>query len=192
MDLFWKTGFAATSLDDLSSAMGMNRPSIFAAFGDKQALYREALDNYRAKSGAQMGEVLDPKRPLREALFDFYEAAIDIYLSGEDGARGCFMIGTALTEAGTNPEIRATLADSVRGLDKLLARRIALGQERGETKAGSDPVELARIACAMLYLLAIQARTGETRSGLRTTAAAALKAICAIAVSSRPARKSRT
>jgi AcrR family transcriptional regulator len=191
MEAFWEAGYAATSLDDLSKAMDMNRPSIFAAFGDKQALYRKALDHYRAKSGAEMGEVLDEKRPLSEALRDFYERAIEIYLSGEDAARGCFMIGTALTEAVTNPEIRATLADSVRGLDKLLARRISLGQERGETKVGADPVELGRIACAMLYLLAIQARTGESRNGLRGTMEAAINAICAPLASSRPAGKIR-
>src|SRR5271170_3092720 len=78
MDLFWDRGYAATSLDDLSRAMDMNRPSIYAAFGDKQALYRQALDHYRASVRAAIREVFEESRPLRQVLRDFYERAINI------------------------------------------------------------------------------------------------------------------
>lgn len=176
-DIFWERGYAATSLDDLSRAMDMNRPSIYAAFGDKQALYRQALDQYRANIRAAIKVVLAEERPLREALRDFYERAIDMYVSG-DTARGCFMIGTALTEAVANGELRRTLAESLKGLDRVLSARIALGQERGEVVADANPEDLGRVASAMLYLLAIQARAGETRKSLRATMNAALNTIC--------------
>jgi AcrR family transcriptional regulator len=178
MEVFWDRGYAATSLDDLSRAMDMNRPSIYAAFGDKQALYRQALDHYRARVRAAIREVFAEDRPLRQALRDFYERAIDIYLSGETAARGCFMIGTALTEAVGNPELRTALADTLRGLDRVLAAQIALGQGRGEVDADANPDELAQIASAMLYLLAIQARAGGTRKSLRATMNGALNSIC--------------
>src|ERR1700677_3548464 len=77
MDLFWASGYAATSLDDLSGAMGMNRPSIYAAFGDKEALYRQALDHYQTGVRAAIKEALAEERPLRQALGDFYERAIE-------------------------------------------------------------------------------------------------------------------
>jgi len=179
MDVFWERGYAATSLDDLSRAMDMNRPSIYSAFGDKQSLYRQALDRYRARVRAAMREVLDEKRPLRQALRDFYERAVEIYLSGETSARGCFMISTALTESGVNPELRATLAETIQGLDRLLSARIALGKQRGEVDADANSDDLGKVASAMLYLLAIQARTGETRKSLRATMNAALNSICA-------------
>jgi TetR/AcrR family transcriptional regulator, copper-responsive repressor len=179
MDKFWEAGYAATSLDDLSAVMSMNRPSIYAAFGDKEALYRQALDHYRASSRAAIGEALDGKRPLRRALRDFYERAIEIYLSGKTSARGCFMIGTTLTEAVANPQLRSTLAQSLQGLDRILAARIALGKQRGEVREDANPVELAQIASAMLYLLAIQARAGGTRKSLNATMRAALNTICA-------------
>jgi TetR/AcrR family transcriptional regulator, copper-responsive repressor len=178
MDIFWDKGYAATSLDDLSQAMDMNRPSIYAAFGDKQALYRQALDQYRTHVRAAMKEVFAEKRPLRQELRDFYERAIDIYLSGKTASRGCFMIGTALTEAVVNRELRDSLAETLRGLDRLLAARIALGQERKEVDARASPNELAQVASAMLYLLAIQARAGETRKSLKATMNAALNSIC--------------
>jgi AcrR family transcriptional regulator len=178
MDLFWERGYAATSLDDLSHAMDMNRPSIYAAFGDKQALYRQALDHYRAGVRAVMKEVLDEERPVRDALRDFYERAIEMYLSGESSGRGCFIIGTALTESVTNSELRTSLAESFRGLDRVLSARIALGKERGEVDADANSEELGKVASAMLYLLAIQARTGATRKSLRATVNAALNSIC--------------
>jgi AcrR family transcriptional regulator len=179
MDKFWERGYGATSLDDLSDVMGMNRPSIYAAFGDKEALYRQAFDHYRASVRAAIGEALDAKRPLRRALRDFYERAIEIYLSGETSGRGCFMIGTTLTEAVANPQLRSTLAESVQGLDRILAARIALGQQRGEVRSDANPAEMAQIASAMLYLLAIQARAGGSRKSLKTTMQAALNTICA-------------
>jgi TetR/AcrR family transcriptional regulator, copper-responsive repressor len=178
MNAFWKYGYNGASLDELSQAMGMNRPSVYAAFRDKLGLYRKALDHYRAQSRAEMAEALSEDRPLREALRDFYERAIAIYLSGEDGQRGCFMIGTTLTEAVANPELRATLGQSLRGLDAFLAARIAVGQKRNEVDVHADPVELGRIGSAMLYLLAIQARAGEPRKTLTATMHAALAAIC--------------
>jgi AcrR family transcriptional regulator len=178
MDVFWSQGYAATSLDDLSRAMDMNRPSIYAAFGDKQSLYRQALDLYRTGVRAAIREALADERPLREALRDFYERAIEMYLSGETSGRGCLMIGTALTEAVANPELRTTLADTLQGLDRLLATRIALGQQRGEVDAGAKPVELGQVASAMLYLLAIQARAGGSRKSLKVTMNAALNSIC--------------
>ncbi len=178
MELFWDRGNAATSLDDLSRAMDMKRPSIYAAFGDKQALYRQALDHYRARVRAAMKEVLDERRPLREALLDFYGRAIEIYLSGETSGRGCFLISTALTESVENPELRASLAEGFQGLDRLLCARIALGKQRGEVDAGANSEELGKVASAMLYSLAIQARTGATRRSLRATMHAALNSIC--------------
>lgn len=178
LDLFWERGYAATSLDDLSCAMDMNRPSIYAAFGDKQALYRQALDHYRARVRAAMKEVLDKERPLRDALRDFYERAIEVYLSGQSSGRGCFIIGTALTESVTNSELRISLSEGFQGLDRLLSARIALGRQRGEIDADANPEELGKVASAMLYLLAIQARTGATRKSLRSTMNAALNSIC--------------
>src|SRR5437762_9717268 len=99
LDLFRKGGFAATSLDDLSAATGMNRPSLYGAFGDKRALYLKTLEGYRALGRAAIAEALGGEDSLREALGRVYRSALAIYLAGESGPRGCFLIGTAATEA---------------------------------------------------------------------------------------------
>src|SRR5713226_923451 len=116
-ETFWKAGYAGTSLDDLSEATGMNRPSLYAAFGDKHDLYLKTLERYRAQSRAMSKQLLADNPTLRVYLRRFYKAALDIYLVGESEARGCYSICTAATQAAVDPAVRAFLADSIRGTD---------------------------------------------------------------------------
>ena len=178
VDAFWDAGFAATSLDDLSLATGMNRPSLYGAFGDKQAVYRKAFDLYRARTREELGKAFRDDDPLRIALRKVYDTAISIYLSGDNGARGCFIIGTAVTQAVSDPDTRAALADTLHEIDGAFALRIARAQRNGELAADADPVKLAKLASATLYSLTIHARAGEARTVLQTIADAAVDVIC--------------
>ena len=83
LDLFRKDGFAATSLDDLSAATGMNRPSLYGAFGDKRELYIKSYQRYRDDARAAMIDIFRGELPIRERLARIYAIALDIYLSGE-------------------------------------------------------------------------------------------------------------
>ena len=178
VDAFWDAGFAATSLDDLTVATGMNRPSLYGAFGDKQALYRKALDLYRARTREALREAFGGDDPLRVALRNVYDTAISIYLSGDNGARGCFIIGTAVAQAVTDADTRAALADALHEIDDAFAARIARAQRSGELSADADPAKLAKLASAALYSLTIHARAGEGRSALDAIADAAVDIIC--------------
>src|SRR5215470_5049877 len=82
---FWKNGYAATSLDDLAAATGMNRPSLYAAFGDKRDLYLKTLQRYRDGARATTLTLLADDPPLRVFLERFYRAALDLYFAS--GAR---------------------------------------------------------------------------------------------------------
>src|ERR1043166_4322860 len=83
LDMFRKDGFAATSLDDLSAATGMNRPSLYGAFGDKRELYIKSYQRYRDDARASMTEIFRGEMPIRKRLERIYAIALDIYLSGE-------------------------------------------------------------------------------------------------------------
>src|SRR5947209_11506451 len=96
-EAFWKAGYAGTSLDDLAAATGMNRPSLYAAFGDKRDLYLKTLEHYREESRALARHALASDPPLRVFLKRFYDKAIELYL--DDGPPGCYSIGTAATVA---------------------------------------------------------------------------------------------
>src|SRR5689334_23361637 len=121
LDLFRKGGFAATSLDDLSTATGMNRPSLYGAFGDKRELYIRSYQRYRDDARAATTEIFREEMPIRKRLARIYAIALDIYLSGDTGPRGCFTVMTAASEAIADPEIRTMVLDALVGLDKAFA-----------------------------------------------------------------------
>ncbi len=178
LGVFWRSGYAATSLDELSAATRMNRPSLYAAFGDKHALYGTLIERYRAMARAAMAEALAPDRPLREGLRRVYDAALSIYFGGGEEPRGCFMIGTAVTEAASDRAVRTSLNQGLREIDDAFEARLRLAREQGELAPGADPTALAKLASAALYFLAIRSRAGEPRAVLNQTANAAITLIC--------------
>jgi TetR/AcrR family transcriptional regulator, copper-responsive repressor len=175
---FWKGGYAGTSLDDLAAATGMNRPSLYAAFGDKRDLYLKTLERYQRKSRAKTLELLADDPPLRVFLTRFYDGALDIYRAGGNDARGCYSISTAPAQATVDTAVRAFLQDSIRGTDAFLADLIGKARDRGEVAASADPAALAQIATATLHTIAVRSRVGAARNELKALAAAAIDLIC--------------
>ena len=166
LDLFRKDGFAATSLDDLSAATGMNRPSLYGAFGDKRELYLKSYERYRADARAAMVDIFKDELPIRERLQRIYTVALDIYLSGEDGPRGCFTVMTAASEAVSDPDIRAMVLEGFAELDKAFAACFRIAREKGELAKSADPVVLAQLASATIHTIAIRARARVPRKEL--------------------------
>lgn len=176
-DAFWDTGYAGTSLDDIVDATGMNRPSLYAAFGDKHRLYLRTLDSYRELGRAAMKEELSPGRPLEEALGAIFARAIAIYMSGSRGARGCYLIGTAATEAVHDQKVRATFAAGLHELDDLLETRLREAVRQGELSTQIDVAALARVLCGVMNSLALRARAGDSRATLEATSDAAVRLV---------------
>jgi len=166
LDLFRKDGFAATSLDELSAATGMNRPSLYGAFGDKRELYIKSYARYRADARAAMQEIFRAELPIRKRLERIYSVALDIYLSGDTGPRGCFTVMTAASEAVADPQIRALVLEGFSELDKAFAACFRLAKEKGELTASADPLVLAQLASATIHTIAIRARARVTRKEL--------------------------
>jgi AcrR family transcriptional regulator len=177
-DVFWKRGYAATSLDDLTAATGMNRPSLYAAFGDKRDIYLKTLARYREQSRAIGAEIVADDPPLRIFLKRFYQAALDIYLAGNGEALGCYSISTAPAQATTDPAVREFLATTIGNTDAFVAKQIAKARERGEVASEADPEALAQLATAALHTLAVRARAGTSRKQLTALAACAIDVIC--------------
>jgi AcrR family transcriptional regulator len=168
LDLFRKDGFAATSLDDLSAATGMNRPSLYGAFGDKRELYIKSFQRYRDDARAAMIEIFRDQLSIRQRLARIYAVALDIYLSGESGPRGCFTVMTATSEAVADPEIRGMVLEGLVELDKAFAACFRLAKENGELPASADPAILAQLASATIHTIAIRARARVPRQELES------------------------
>lgn len=179
-DVFWDSGFSATSLDDIAASTGMNRPSLYGAFGDKREMYLTALRVFAAESGREFQKALEAPT-LREALEAFYVRAIQDYVSGKEGPRGCLVICTAVTEATGDPVIRSALAAILAELDSVMAVRIARAQAEGDRCTGGDAKILARVATSVLHSMAVRARAGARRSELLTISRATADLIAGLA-----------
>ena len=178
LDLFRKEGFAATSLDDLSAATGMNRPSLYGAFGDKRELFIKSYERYRADARAAMQDVFKGELPIRQRLARIYAVALDIYLAGEGGPRGCFTVMTAGSEAMADPDIRAMVLEGLTELDKAFASSFRLAKEKGELAASADPAVLAQLASATIHTIAIRARARVPRRNLEAIVTNAIDLMC--------------
>jgi TetR/AcrR family transcriptional regulator, copper-responsive repressor len=174
LELFRKGGFAATSLDDLSSATGMNRPSLYGAFGDKRELYIKSYQRYRDDARAATVEIFRQEMPIRKRLERIYSVALDIYFAGDEGPSGCFTVMTAGSEAVADPDIRAMVLDALSELDKAFARCFSRAKEKGELKGGADPAVLGQLASATLHTIAIRSRAGIPRKELEAIVSGAL------------------
>jgi AcrR family transcriptional regulator len=178
LDLFRKRGFSATSLDELSAATGMNRPSLYGAFGDKRELYIKSYQRSLADTRAALIDIFRAPLPLRQGLQRIYAVALDIYLSGEAGPRGCFTVMTAASEAAADPEIRSMVLEGLSELDKAFAARFRLAREKGELPPSAEPAVLAQLASATLHSIAIRARAGFPRKQLQAVVAGAIDVMC--------------
>ena len=166
-DTFWAAGYQATSLDRLSEATGLKRPSLYGAFGDKQALYLALLQTYRETSLATVRRLLNEATTLREGLSAIYAAALDLYLPN---AQGCFVLNTAPSEAETDEAVRGELNQITQDLDAAFSARIARARAEGEIDGAIDPDQRGRLAMAMLHSLSVRARAGEPRAALEALA----------------------
>ncbi|TMK40179.1 MAG: TetR/AcrR family transcriptional regulator [Alphaproteobacteria bacterium] len=178
LDLFRKDGFAATSLDDLSAATGMNRPSLYGAFGDKRELYIKSYQRYRDDARAAMVDIFRNELPIKKRLECIYAVALDIYLSGDSGPRGCFTVMTAASEAVFDSEIRAMVLEGFSELDKAFAACFRHAREKGELPESADPTMLAQLASATIHTIAIRARARVPRKELEAIVKGAIDVMC--------------
>jgi len=178
-DTFWQSGYSATTLDELSAATGMNRPSLYGAFGDKRALYLATLERYVDANRAAMDEALGRNLPLGEALQHVYDLAFGLYFAAGSAPKGCFLIGTAAVEAINDDAVRSILAKGLQAFDRSFERRFSRAQRDGELDPNADPALLAKLASAILHTLAVRSRAGDTRATLRATAQAGVAMLCA-------------
>lgn len=175
-DSFWEGGFAGTSLDTLAAAAGVNRPTLYASFGDKRGMFLAAIEEFAGEMRPRIGEALRLPN-LRDALQGYYAAVIDRYVSGKS-PRGCLVFCTASVEATQDPEIRRAVKRVLAELDAALTARLELALRAGELGSALEPAALAQLLAATQHSLALRARAGETRAQLSSLADHAVEMAC--------------
>jgi len=173
MEVFWKRGFEGASLNDLTDAMGINPPSLYAAFGDKEHLFLEAVERYQAKRDDECPYADAPTA--REAIEQLltYAATESTRTSNP---RGCLMVMAATTSSASSPRLQAALAQRRAESRTCLKARIDRGLAESELPRGTDTAALADFYHAIVAGMSLQARDDASRKSLLAIVKAAMHA----------------
>ena len=165
-DVFWQKGFQGTSLDDITAATGLAKPSLYAAFGDKSALFLKVLDRYHQRIVANAERAINEGPSARDAIERWLTGFVP-FCSGAKGSRGCLSVNTTADGASDQKEVRKRVQRFNRKLEELLADR--LRTDRAQFAAGFDPDSAARAIMAMYLGLMVLARDAPDAARVRAT-----------------------
>jgi AcrR family transcriptional regulator len=174
MGVFWRRGFEGATLDELTAAMGINRPSLYAAFGNKEQLFRKALERYRAGPIGFIREAL--RRPTaREAAEAILDGMVRLACDPENPG-GCLAVQAALTSGVDAEPIRRELAAGRERAVAAIRERFERAAREGELPEGTDGAALARYVATVMHGLAVQAAGGAGRAELEGVVELAMRA----------------
>jgi TetR/AcrR family transcriptional repressor of nem operon len=171
-DVFWQNGFQGTSLDDITAATGIAKPSLYAAFGDKNALFLKVLDRYHARIVANAERIINEGPSARDAIERWLTGFVP-FCSGVKGSRGCLSVNTASDGASDQKEVRNRIARFNRRLEQLLSNR--LRADRAQFPAAFDPDDAAHAIMAVYVGLMVLAKDAPDAARVRATLNQAMK-----------------
>ncbi len=174
LKVFWRKGYEGASLPDLTKAMRINRPSLYAAFGNKEALFRKVLDRYVEGPAAYVREALDEPtaRAVAERLLG---GAIDL-LTDPRNPQGCLMVQGALACGEAAESVRRELVARRVAGEVAVRQRFERARADGDLPADAGPADLARYVVTVIRGMAVQAAGGASREELRRVVEIALRA----------------
>src|SRR2546421_9620876 len=174
MHVFWAKGYEGATLSDLTRAMRINRPSLYAAFGNKEQLFRKVLDRYVDGPLAYFGKALTAPKArdvIEQILFGAVRMAADPKVPA-----GCLMVQGALACGDAAGSVRKEAAGHRAGSEVALRRRLQRAKRDGDLPKNADPAELARYVMTVLQGMAVQGADGASPDQLRRVAQLALRA----------------
>jgi len=173
--VFWKHGYDATSVSQLTAAMDIAAPSLYAAFGDKRALFEEAIERYAKTYAAFAFEAM--QRPNARAALEHLLLGAAAMFTSRDHPPGCLVITAATNCSPSSSSVQKRLRTMRAGTVAALAAKLAAAKAEGELPAGADAHALALFFSATLQGMSAQARDGASRAELEAIAHTALRAL---------------
>ena len=172
MQLFWRQGYEGTSVADLTRELGVNRPSLYAAFGSKETLFLKALDLYEARAGYRQAALAAPTaNAYARALL---EGAANLH-GDRNNPPGCLGVQGALACAPQSDAVRKELIRRRKIGEGMIRDRLKRARAEGDLPADADPANLARYLSIVIYGITVQAAGGATHKELRDAAELALR-----------------
>jgi AcrR family transcriptional regulator len=175
LEVFWTRGYEGATLPELTRAMGINRPSLYAAFGNKEELFRKALDRYQTGPMSFLTEAL--RKPTARAVVEAIFTGFVRMQRDREKARGCLVVSGVLACGEEAETLRDELVQLRQGIVAALRKRFEQAVEDGDLPARTDCATLARYIATVLNGLAVQAASGTTEKELRLVSALAMQAM---------------
>ncbi|KUL95571.1 TetR family transcriptional regulator [Bosea sp. WAO] len=175
MMLFWEKGFQGTSMSELTTAIGINAPSLYAAFGSKDALYREAMALYEQGDGIELGRQI-AEAPSAKAAVEAYLMRSAALFTRPGKPAGCMVVLSVIHGAGTSSQTGAALRDARAEAQTIIEARLRQAVEAGELPATCDPAGIASFYITVQQGMSIRARDGATLPELEAIAQSAMAA----------------
>ena len=169
---FWQSGYETTSVADLTAAMGVTPPSLYAAFGDKKRLFLEAVRRYAGEPGLIAGRI-DGAATAREAAQAMLTGAA-IAFTGEATPPGCLLASATASGSAASADVQRAVADIRVAIGDRLRARIVRDVEGGLLPPGADAAALSGLVMAVIQGMSVLARDGASRAALTAIADAAL------------------
>ncbi|WP_342565383.1 TetR/AcrR family transcriptional regulator [Paenibacillus sp. FSL R7-0345] len=163
LQLFWEKGFEATSLSDLTSAMGIQRPSIYSAFGDKKALFEAALRKYTRSHAADVRARFQNHSSVREEFRTFFENLVETEYS-QSTSRGCFCINTMVELSPHDEKFEILTREHQMYLSVIFEEAIERGLQSGELDDSVNAKSLAQTLTVSLIGLTVLMKSRPERS----------------------------
>jgi TetR/AcrR family transcriptional regulator, transcriptional repressor for nem operon len=173
IECFWHRGYEATSVRDLADKMGISGPSLYNAYGDKRALFAQALEHYVDNSARALIKRLEASLPPKQAVHRFIEEIIDRSVNDRE-RRGCFLINSALEVAPHDRQLGALVADRLAEIEAFFYRSIKAAQAKGAVPRNRVARDLARLLLGVLLGIRVLARSKPERALLEGVARPAL------------------
>ena len=167
---FRRRGYTATSLDHLSEATKMARPSLYAAFGNKRAIYLRAVAQHVEDSAERRNRALFDEPSLAKALDGYFSTLVAVYCEGDDRPLGCPVLSVITGEAIGDPVIGAELGAALGRTDARFRARIVAARDDAQLPPATDIDAVAEMLAALQHSLAQRARAGTARPELERIA----------------------
>ncbi|MEZ2409309.1 TetR/AcrR family transcriptional regulator [Bosea sp. RCC_152_1] len=178
-DAFWSRGYEGVSMADLVSTLGLASARIYAAFGSKEALFREAVALYDADEGGFATRALAEEPSALQAIERILREAVKTY-TAKDRPQGCMVVSAATNCTSDNESVREWLADYRRRRTTSLVERLERAVAEGELKPGTDPRMLGDYYATVLHGLSVQARDGVPKKRLLAIIPTVMQAVDAV------------
>lgn len=160
MNVFWNKGYEGASMKNLTEAMGINSPSLYAEFGDKHGLYLETIDRYANDDGCAPLVALETEPDIAKAVRAFFEAVATYATHHESGATGCFLVSCVSTSAGNVSGTQELLRQAIETTDARIGARFDLEKTRGTLPSNFPSIERAKLLFDLRQGLVFRARAG--------------------------------